>query len=86
MKISCLCESYKTLNYKNVVKFHVPISPIFSCRVTYVCSNMSKSIIRFTHDIQQMKHSYCDKSVVNADAVANKLVLMKEVQFNTGAL
>ena len=28
-------KSYLILKFKNVVKFHVHIRPIFSCRVTY---------------------------------------------------
>ena len=33
-------KSYLMLKFKNVVKFHVHIRPIFSCRVTYAADNM----------------------------------------------
>ena len=39
-KVSLICyvesRSYETSNSKKVVKFYVHVSPIFSCRVTYI--------------------------------------------------
>ena len=33
-------QSYLSLKSKNMVKFYVYISPIFSCRVTYINFNL----------------------------------------------